>query len=262
MIGRTNVSGGGGGNGGSELTIVGGTTRPAKATQSTIWINTNTEITSYALSKTEPESPISGMVWISIGNSGQVKMNSPIGGDWIMVYPLSAKQYVGGVWVNVEAKSYQNGVWVDWIVYLIKNSQIMTAVTGDWVAEARTMNAAASSRKPSIKIADGSIKFGYDGSGGTGGVVRASNKIDLTGKSKLLLLCDASGGSGGSNWLKLNVWTEMGTYESENCVATVVIPTGTNQVIELDVSSLNGLHYIGFFIYTDSGVTPIDLYVG
>lgn len=111
-------NGGSSGAGGSELTIVGGTTRPAKATQNTIWINTDTEITSYALSATEPEKPVEGMAWIVIENSSFAKVTLSVGGDWITVCPMSTKQYIGGAWVVKIATSYQNGVWVDWLVYI------------------------------------------------------------------------------------------------------------------------------------------------
>lgn len=114
-----NMSGSVGGTGGLELKIVGETTQPAKATQNTIWVNTDTEITGYTLSATEPESPIEGMAWVSIGNSGAIKVAAPVGGDWITVYPLFAKQCVGGAWVDRFAESYQDGVWVPWITEVI-----------------------------------------------------------------------------------------------------------------------------------------------
>lgn len=114
---------GGGGSGGAELVIVGGTTSPAKANHNTIWIYTDVEITSNVLSATEPESHVNGMVWVIIGDSGDIKVASPVGGDWITVYPISAKQYISGAWVDKTAKSYQNGEWVDWIRYLWKEGE-------------------------------------------------------------------------------------------------------------------------------------------
>lgn len=132
MIGRTNT-GGGGGVGGAELIIVGGTTRPEKANHNTIWIDTNKEITSHALSATEPENPVEGMAWVTIGDSGNIVATSPIGGEWITVYPLSAKQYISGAWVDKTAKSYQNGAWVDWWNgELYDNGNEYESITGGW----------------------------------------------------------------------------------------------------------------------------------
>ena len=101
------------GSGGAELTIVGGTTRPTKATQNMIWINTDVEITSCVLSATEPEDFAEGMVWIAIGDSGAIKIPSPVGDDWITVYPISTKQFINGDWIFKEAESYQGGEWIE-----------------------------------------------------------------------------------------------------------------------------------------------------
>lgn len=129
MIGRTNTGGGGGIGGGGELVIVGGTTSPAKANHNTIWLNTPNEITSHVLSATEPTNPVNGMAWVTIGDSGGIKMVSPVGGDWITVYPISAKQYVSGEWVNVPAYIYQGGEWVQFsfeYLYLFKEGAGIT----------------------------------------------------------------------------------------------------------------------------------------
>jgi hypothetical protein len=56
------------------------------------------------------------MVWVFIGKSSAVAFNA-LKKNGIQVYPISAKQYVNGAWVDVTAKSYQNGKWVDWILY-------------------------------------------------------------------------------------------------------------------------------------------------
>jgi hypothetical protein len=54
-----------------------------------------------------------GQVWISTGSSSPAQFNS-LKKNNITLCPLSAKQYVGGAWVDKTAKSYQNGAWVDW----------------------------------------------------------------------------------------------------------------------------------------------------
>ncbi len=235
-------AGGSGGAGGSELAIVGGTTRPAKPSQNMIWVNTDVDITSLVLSSTELNTyafkcdklnggaddahgilvpfqlkvgdilnfivPVTttgvfeavrlkdslgkeycvrhengtavtewtagtkicvrisntahqigswgndgsayiikwgsynheeGMVWIAISDSGSVKMTSPVGGDWITLYPISAKQYVSGEWIDVSAMSYQNSVWTDWWNgELFKNGSQFHYVTGGWTAEEYT----------------------------------------------------------------------------------------------------------------------------
>lgn len=111
MLGRTNT--GGGGSGGLNFQVIGGTTAPSNPKENMIWVNTSTKITSYIFSATQPTGS-AGMVWISTGTSSTVEFNA-LKKNGIQVYPISAKQYIGGAWVDVEAKIYQGGSWVDWI---------------------------------------------------------------------------------------------------------------------------------------------------
>lgn len=164
-----NGGGSSGGGSGAGLIIVGGTTRPAKPTQNMIWVNTDVEITSYVLSATEPENPVEGMVWITIGNSGGVKIVSPVSDEWITVYPLSAKQYVGGAWVDVEAKSYQGGEWVDWIMILFDNGAVVP-----WTIRSENTGTCTIDTKITIDALSSRVA-----------VVYPTDKIDVTNFKKL-----------------------------------------------------------------------------
>lgn len=173
MIGKTNA--GGGGVGGAELKVVGGTTRPAKPTQNMIWVNTEHEITSYVFSAIQPDAPVAGMVWITIGDSGNIKIPSPVGKDWITVYPLSAKQYISGAWVNKEVKSYQNGEWVAWWNgELFDNGNQFEAVTGGWTV---------------ADSADGAVEIGNEivlkPASGKSSIVINRKTLDLSRYTKL-----------------------------------------------------------------------------
>ena len=110
--------GAGGGSGGFELTVVGGTVRPAKPTQNMIWANTPYEISSYIFSPTRPDAQREGMLWLSVANSGGIKLLSPVGMNWITVYPLSAAQYVNDAWMSIDVMSYQGHEWENWILDL------------------------------------------------------------------------------------------------------------------------------------------------
>mgnify|MGYP003303869401 CR=1 FL=1 len=123
-----NVSGGGGTA--LNFRVVGGTTAPSNPKENTIWVNTSTDITSWVFSATQPTAA-SGRVWISVGTSSVVEFNA-LKKNGIQVYPISAKQYVSGVWVDKPAKSYQNGEWVEWITYLLNGSDFCDSLTGGW----------------------------------------------------------------------------------------------------------------------------------
>ena len=121
QIGAVEASGGGGG---LNFSVVGGLTQPADPKENTIWVETNVDITSWIFSATEPEAPADGKdgpVWITSGTSSPVEFNA-LKKNGIQVYPLSAKQYVSGAWVDKTAKIYQGGEWVEWIPtnYLFK----------------------------------------------------------------------------------------------------------------------------------------------
>lgn len=101
------------GGGGVNFKVVGGLIQPSDPKDNDIWINTDTAITGWVFSATEPEAPTEGMVWIFTGDSSPVAFSATKKNP-VMVYPISAKQYVGGAWVDKTAKSFQNGDWVDW----------------------------------------------------------------------------------------------------------------------------------------------------
>ena len=136
MIGRVNTGGGGGLN----FKVVGGTDAPSNPKENMIWINTSTAITDWVFSATQPPET-SSRVWISIGTSSAVEFNA-LKKNGIQVYPISAKQYVSGAWVDKTAKSYQNGKWVDWIRYIFDNGVVkeggswQSTISGGYITQA------------------------------------------------------------------------------------------------------------------------------
>ena len=91
--------------------IVGGTSQPNDPVENTVWVNTDKEISSWAISPEQPDSPTEGMVWISSGSSGNVSFNA-LKKNEIAVFPLTAKQYVSGVWKDTDYSIYQDDTWI------------------------------------------------------------------------------------------------------------------------------------------------------
>jgi hypothetical protein len=241
MLGRTN-SGGGTGNA-AELTIYGGTTRPAKATQNTIWIDTDVEITSYVLSSKEPETPAEGMAWIKIGNSkGSIQANAPVGDNWITVYPITAKQYISGEWVNKTAKSYQNAQWVDWLVRIVPNNSF-------------TWSVFTPSRGNVVINEDGTVAVtgtstNYHGIGYT------NEAFDLTGFNKMKITYTATNGYTAS---KIGVAKVKSDDSYTAFAASIALKKTTTPVSEvLDISSINEPVYFGAAEFKGT-VTVIDI---
>lgn len=168
------------GGGGAPLNfkVVGGTSTPASPKENTIWVNTSAEITSWVFSAAEPETPSAGMVWISVGTTSPTKFNA-LKKNNITVYPISAKQYVSGAWVDKSAKSYQGGAWVDWWNgELYKNGNEYEGVTGGWSADSNS-NGTVTFNADNIYLA------GRDGDTYT--VAGTVNSIDLSKYTKLVI---------------------------------------------------------------------------
>lgn len=239
MLGRTNTGGGGGG-GGLNFQVIGGTTAPSNPKENTIWINTDQEITSWVFSATEPEAPIEGMVWITIGTSSTVEFNA-LKKNGIQVYPISAKQYVSGAWVDVTAKSYQGGEWVGWWNgELYDTGNEYTYITGGFVSFCP--NIESQSTKGTAKINADHLFLSTNGSSVA---IGPANKIDLTNYTKA---CINFTGSSSSNRRGLAISTEK-KYSSR--VTNVgASSTGTKSV---DISSLTGEYYVWAYTWSISG---------
>jgi hypothetical protein len=105
--------------------VVGGTSAPAAPKENTIWVNTDVEITGWVFSQTQPENPVSGMVWAVTDPSSPVKFNA-LKKNSIELRPYYAKQYISGAWVEKEADIYQGGAWVAAnhpVLYIFKSGE-------------------------------------------------------------------------------------------------------------------------------------------
>jgi hypothetical protein len=237
MLGRTNAGGGAGLN-----FKIAGNPKPGNPAENTIWVDTETPITSWIFSEEKPSPAEDGMVWFNIGTSSAVAFNA-LKKNGIMVYPISAKQYVNGAWVDVEAKSYQNGVWEAWAtIVLDKANQAF-----DFIVD-------------SLHIVDGEYYSLITDSGdyvemtaGNGtGVPRAwqwKTAIDL---SKYSLL-EVTGYSTGGRFGIANSLKGIGEQESITETASMNF-TESERIYTLDISQITSVGYIGFYASKNESV--------
>lgn len=239
----------GGASAGLNFKIIAYTTEEnllsAKPKENTIGIITEIPITSYAFSAKMPSKPVSGMVWIVTGMESSVEFNA-LRKNSFMVYPLSAKQYVGGAWVDVVAKSYQNGKWVDWAVYYYSDGNTFDDVTGGYY-----------SNNVPTDYGTGSVEFGSDRiilqcKGAAQALVRTKNPLDLSGAAVLQIRVHANVTSEYNNKGYLHFYvtekpiTQIGQTTGDSKVIVEEYAPGTNaeSVVELDVSDVTGNKYI------------------
>jgi len=208
------------------LKVVGGTTQPASPKDNTIWVNTSTAITSYALQHDEPASPASGMVWIQTSYYSLVEMGIDKKND-VKVYPIAAFQYIGGAWVDKDAKSYINGQWKDWVITVYNGE----ADISHWVQNSLTNY---------FYTEDGFVRFtvanppyGFNAAYDT--------PLGMTNIATVRFYGYAPRG--------VQVGVARGTYSSNDYVASAYTPdpwTKTDPLtyVDVDVSNLTGDAYI------------------
>lgn len=253
--------------GGNQLnfTVVGGTTEPTSPTENMIWVNTNVTISSYIFSATEPEAPVYGMVWIFTSVSSTVEFNA-LKKNGIQVYPISAKQYIRGAWVDVEAKSYQSGEWVYWWRgELYDSGNEYTSVTGGWQARAWKLKSGYTATAPTLTKNDTYMTGVFTKKNGSG-VIEIANDVDLTGYSTLYMEYTGSG-LNSSYYGILGVADRTATYYKDSALATVEVVYSDGKdsavVASLDISSINQLAnvYFGMHITSSaSGTNTINIH--
>ena len=221
-----------GGISGTNFSIVGGTTEPVNPKENTIWVNTDTEITDWIFSTTEPETLQEGMMWFTTGTSSNAEFNVLKNND-IVIYPLSAKQYIGGAWVSKSAKTYKNGAWADWATFIYQvGVGDSSALTGGWgYATTRATSASltidANQFKPAV-YCDDQTGFIYP---------YTKNVIDFTKYSKLGIQVETMTnintfrfgiGSATTNSDTFNAVTHVSTVGTHYCDISSI--TGTSRI--------------------------------
>jgi hypothetical protein len=226
--------------------IIGGTSAPSGMTkENTIWVNTNTPVTGYIFSATEPEPPTddSTPVWISTSASSTVAF-SITKKNPIVVYPISAKQYISGTWTDVTAKSWQNGAWVDWW-----NGELYTPgnTYDGWMEVEMALNA-TNPQKGALTVTEGESSMKVTQNTANGGKAYVySKKIDLTKYNTLEFVGTLYGLSGLTGAAaSINVWRDLGVFQSDGLLASAHYTAPDKNI---DVSAINEECYIGFFLW-------------
>lgn len=233
----------GGGGAGLNFEVV-GNPQPESPNENTIWLNTNSEITGWEFSSVEPESPTGGLVWIATGTKGGIVFNA-LKENSIQIMPLSAKQYVSGAWVDLEAQIYQNGEWADWWNgVLFEYADQYEDITGGWVKGYSYGNAGTTAT-----IDDTGIKLSTVS--GSQIAVETANKIDISGYTTLnasATVTSRTSSSANYLWLACPESSGMALVDNSN------IPTKTSTKVSalgefelsLDVSAVDGEYFVAF----------------
>jgi hypothetical protein len=230
--------GAGGGSGGLNFKVI-CNPQPSTAKENTIRIDTDT-FTSWIFSATEPEAPEEGMVWFTNGTSSSVEFNA-LKKNGLQVYPISAKQYIGGVWVDKSAKSYQGGAWVDLAsdCYLYNSGDQCSDITGGWGKSDWTWAGNANSingrtiNSDNIKLSANPPTYAA--------AVGTNNKVNFSGYSTLEVTYDMDQGSG-----FINITTsKAANLDSGSSIANASFTeTGNNKTASISLKGVDSHAYI------------------
>lgn len=228
------------------ITVYGGTSAPSNPNNGDIWVNTSTPVKGWAYAFTEPDNATEGKVWLQASEG--VALDTFADGN-ITISPLSARQFVGGLWVSKEAKTYTNGEWKDWITLLINGADECVDVTGGWESLAVNIYGGTSARALNVTTGDSYIEL-TGGGGGQGGIFVTNNKILCNGSTSLRISGEIAAYA---DRVKI---AAMSSRSSDGVVAEWIVPGGsagaepktyTDEAV-LDLPA--GEYYIAFSIYS------------
>ena len=244
---------GGGGSNPLNFKVTGGTAAPANPRENTIWVNTDVAISSWVFSATQPASATNGMVWIVTGTSGLSGFNA-LKKNTMVIIPISAKQYIGGAWVDKTAKSYQNGEWVDWVSYFFKDGDQCTELTGGWVTAIYDSDA---TRISATKTISGNVmQFVTDGDAWRVGTLKTKNEVNLTPHKTLYFKVTYDLYDHGEAVHKVGVFSS-----GETLLASTVVTKDTAGTYSVDVSGISGAYCIGIYIMNRGNDSINKIYV-
>lgn len=251
-IGRTNA----GGAGGAALNfeVVGGTPVPANPKENTIWINTSTPITDWVFSAEQPEAA-TGRVWIFTGTSSTVEFNA-LKKNGIQVYPISAKQYISGKWVDKTAELYQGEKWLslltDLVIFEAGKGAVQTQVT-------------ATGDNGTISVSTSKITVGYKNeAAGSDVVYYTKNKINTSGYKTLRLTGKFTEIDSDEDYVGFGLMSStpiVDNYGAQNWVSSKEIPSASSSSKTYDCPiSGSGSYYFVFACAACAGeITDIRL---
>lgn len=211
--------------------------------ENTIGIISGTPITGWIFSATEPSPAEAGMVWISIGTTSAVEFNA-LKKNGIRVYPISAKQYVGGAWVSKNAKSYQASEWADWVTHLYNR--------GDDCYEITTGYHKVCATNGSLTWGTDHAKFSCTGSSARYVSIYSHNRFNVDNFSILRVKLINTGVSGYVFYAGLcnqySTSTDLNVVKAAMAAYNGTSATGTEEVsFDVDISALTGYFHLQVF---------------
>ena len=143
-------------------------------------------------------------------------------------------------------------------LYLYNAGDLCTDVTGGWKGTGVAYDSSIYTTKGVPKATKNSSNMVIEPNASletSSGVYHTTNKINLSGYSKLYLNGNLTSTSSTKSHVYIGVWSAFGNTQSSNRVAYVQGLGDSTRSI--DVSSLSGSYYIGIFVFKDSNLANV-----
>lgn len=254
----------GGGSGGLNFKIVGETSKPSNPKENTIWVNTDTKITGWYFSATQPENMAEGECWFGMNLSVGMEFNV-LKKNSIQVCIFSAVQCVDGVCVRKNAKIYQDGIWAElWDGTLYSAGDEYEGITGGWVAK----DADFASHGQDVIVPTSTRTEEYmtihvptsPNGRGSNGALATSNAIDLTNYKTLHFELYGTG-----KWTAVYIGVAKsfsGKFVASKRVAAALESSNIKRgMYTLDVSDLEGEYIVAIQLYNAADPTSMTVYI-
>ena len=199
---------------------------PASSAEGAIAIIiTNDIVTAYA-SAEEPDSPVTGDVWVWIGSHSQ----APVAFDeFITLHPIALYRYNGSTWVVKPGYVYTGGSWVELTLYVYNNGEEIFSTFSTYGTEPDVTYIMQSAFIEGRAVYDVNAVYKW---------LYTDDPIDLTNLSTIYIKSSGSG-TYYSAWFGVD-----GARDGSAFTSQVVLGTAET-TRSLDVSSLSGEYYLG-----------------
>ena len=223
--------------------------------ENTIGVVTNTPITGYKFSTTEPDGMSNGEVFIKTDTNSDVCFNIV---ENTSIYPILAKQYVNGTYIDVVAMIYVNDEWVllnisNFLFYYGKQQYVWSAKSMAAVTASNNTGVA-----PTVQTNDdGSVTLSIQKSSNTytSGIYELSSGHDLTNVNTLIVSYskpDDGEGAGLTVYpTNADAWSTNSTWGGDSVAAIAFTVADTQKT--LDVSGLTGIYKLGIDLGINNG---------
>mgnify|MGYP006968329697 FL=1 len=223
--------------------VIGSLVQPAAPKENTIWVNTDTTITSWVFAPEAPTNPEGGMIFFKTDKTSPVGFNA-LRKNEITVLPTFAQQYIGGQWKNVYAYAYIGGTWVQF-----SSEKYVVFEAGKGLSAGLTgfSNATYNSDKIVAKSILGA-------GSGKGDAVISKEKIDVTQYKTATfsgINCNFSG-NGNANSSHIYAFVGGASTTIGSAITSGSATLASNKTVTVDISNVTGPVEFGFRTYSNA----------